>query len=307
MKMNKLYTGIVLASTLILTGCGDDDSGTDNGNNDGPIVNNELNYAEFDIFNDVVDGQYKNGWGKIASKLNNKGLIQTTSTIVGNSPTAYQDSLSDEDDDHHDYYVADRTFAKVSDKFDNRTNKINFIDSDTFTLKIQTDNRSINSVFDIEILDLSGVKKSGGNVQAGIHTDLDYAYFPSNIAFPTGSECYIFQETPSQSYYTFYDLAPREDITIAQWIMNEKKKNTVDNLIEEKVGKNNELAAARYTNEDGDIVGAIEYNGLIYDAYYYQKDVQESVNIDFTTDFVDCDLYNTVAANFLEKQIKANY
>ncbi|WP_198336675.1 hypothetical protein [Psychrobacter celer] len=151
------------------------------------------------------------------------------------------------------------------------------------------------------------MKKLGGNAKAGIQTDLDYDYFPSNIAFPKGSECYIFQETPSQSYYTFYDLAPREDITIAQWIINEKKNNTVNDLIEEKVGKNNELSAARYTDEDGDIIAAIKYNGLVYDAYYYQKGVTEDSNIDFTTDFVNCDQYNTVAANLLEEQIKINY
>ena len=309
MKINKLYASIALTSALALTGCGGDDDGeyvaggSDNG---GPIVNNELNYAAFDMFNDVVDGKYKNGWGKIAFKLNSDSLIQTTSTVVGSSPTAYQDSQGDEDD-HHDYYAADRTFAKVSDQFDKNTYKIKFIGSDSFSLRIQTDNRPIDSVYDIKTLDLSGVKKLGGNVKAGIQTDLDYDYFPSNISFPKGSECYIFQETPSQSYYTFYDLASREDISIAQWIINEKKNNTVNNLIEEKVGKNNELSAARYTDEDGDIIAAIEYNGLVYDAYYYQKGVTEDSNIDFTTDFVNCDQYNTVAANFLEEQIKINY
>ena len=310
MKVNKLYTSMALASALLITGCGSDDdssSGTDNGNNDGPIVNNELNYAVFDIFTDVVDGEYKNGWGKIAFKLNNNGVRQTTSTVVGSSPTAYQDSRSDDDDDHHDYYAADKTFAKVSDVFDKRFYKINFVDNDTFTLKIQTDNRPIDSVYDIKTLDLSGIKKLASNAKAGINTDLDYAYFPNNIAFPTGSECYIFQETPSQSYYTFYDLASREDITIGQWIADQKQDNVVKNLIQEKVGRNNELPAARYTDEDGDIVSAIEYNGLVYDAYYYQKGVTEDADIDFTTDFVNCDQYNTVAANFLEKQIKANY
>lgn len=60
-------------------------------------------------------------------------------------------------------------------------------------------------------------------------------------------------------------------------------------------------------DEDGDIIAAIEYNGLVYDAYYYQKGVTEDSDIDFTTDFVNCDQYNTVAANFLEEQIKINY
>lgn len=150
MKVNKLYASIALTSALALTGCGGDDDGeyvAGGGNNGGPIVNNELNYAAFDIFTDVVDEQYKQGWGKISFKLNNNALIQTPSTVVGSSDTAYQDSRGDEKD-HHDYYAADRTFAKVSDIFDKQTYKINFIDSDTFSLRIQTDNRPIDSIYD---------------------------------------------------------------------------------------------------------------------------------------------------------------
>ncbi|WP_298973562.1 hypothetical protein [uncultured Psychrobacter sp.] len=309
MKMNKLYTGIVLAGALMVSGCGSDDDGEYVGvgsGNGGPIVNNELKFATFDPFNDVVDGEYKTGWVKFAYTLSNKGFTQIISPLVGSSPTAYQDSRSDEED-NSDYYVGNKVFVKVSDEFDSRFYKLKFTDNDSFELRIQTDNRPIDSVYDIKTLDLNGVKKLGGNAKAGIQTDLDYDYFPSNIAFPKGSECYIFQETPSQSYYTFYVLGPREDITIAQWIINEKKNNTVNDLIEEKVGKNNELSAARYTDEDGDIVAAVEYNGLVYDSYYYQKGVTENTDTDFTDDVVNCDQYNTVAANFLEEQIKINY
>ena len=124
---------------------------------------------------------------------------------------------------------------------------------------------------------------------------------------PTGSQCYILQETPSQSYYTFYDLASREDITINQWLDEQRKYNTVTNIINEKVGRNNELTAVRYTDENGEIEAAVQYNGLVYNAYYYQKDVQEDSDTDFTKDVVDCDLYNSVATKFLETQIKTNY
>ena len=99
MKINKLYTGIVLAGALVVSGCGSDDDGEYVGGgsgNGGPIVNNELNYATFDPFSDVVNGQYKTGWGKFDFKLNNNGLIRSISTVVGSSPTAYQDSRSDD-------------------------------------------------------------------------------------------------------------------------------------------------------------------------------------------------------------------
>ena len=58
MKINKLYTGIVLAGALMVSGCGSDDDGEYVGGgsgNGGPIVNNELNYATFDPFSDVVN------------------------------------------------------------------------------------------------------------------------------------------------------------------------------------------------------------------------------------------------------------
>ena len=82
---------------------------------------------------------------------------------------------------------------------------------------------------------------------------------------------------------------------------------TRPNIINEKVGRNNELTAVRYTDENGEIEAAVQYNGLVYNAYYYQKDVQEDSDTDLTKGVVDCDLYNSVATKFLETQIKTNY
>ncbi len=99
MKVSKLYTGILLASTLIVTGCGSDDSDSTiiTDSNTGPIVNNELNYTAFDSFTDISNGLYKKGWGKITFKINNNGLTRTTSTVVGSSDNAYQISIGDEE------------------------------------------------------------------------------------------------------------------------------------------------------------------------------------------------------------------
>jgi len=46
---------------------------------------------------------------------------------------------------------------------------------------------------------------------------------------------------------------------------------------------------------------------LVYDAYYYQKGVQEKFDIDPDIAEVYCNQYNTVASNFFEAQIKASY
>ena len=308
MKINKLYTGIVLAGALMVSGCGSDDDGeyvAGGGDNDGPIVKNELNYTVFDPFTDMSNNQYKEAWGKLAYKLNNNGLLQTISTVVGSSPTAYQDSRSDDND--LEYYVGKNLFAAVPEEFDSKFYNISFVDSDTFKLKIQSGSATVNSTYDIITLDLTGVGKQPKNAQTGIETDLEYFPDGFNATFPSGSQCYIFLETPDQDYYNFSDDEDEGSMTIDQWIANERKYNTVSNLVKENVGSKNELQAARYTDEDGDINAAVVYKGLIYDAYYYQKGVQEKEDTNPDTADVYCNQYNNVATKFLETQIKANY
>lgn len=307
MKINKLYTGIVLAGALMVSGCGSDDDGEYVGggdNNGGPIVKNELNYSTFDPFSDVINGQYKTGWGKFDFKLNNNGLIRSISTVVGSSPTAYQDSRSG---DRLEYYVGNNLFAAVTEEFDSKFYKISFVDSDTFKLNIQSGSGIVNSTYDIMTLDITGIGKQPHDATTGIATDLDY--FPDNFnaTFPSGSKCYIFLETPDQDFYTFNDGDDEGSMTIEQWIAKESKNQTVTNLVKENVGSKNELQAARYTDGDGDIVAAVLYEGLIYDASYHQKGVQEKENTNPDIAEVYCNLYNDVATKFFEAQIKTNY
>lgn len=307
MKINKLYTGIVLAGALMVSGCGSDDDGEYVGggdNNGGPIVKNELNYSTFDPFSDVINGQYKTGWGKFDFKLNNNGLIRSISTVVGSSPTAYQDSRSG---DRLEYYVGNNLFAAVTEEFDSKFYKISFVDSDTFKLNIQSGSGIVNSTYDIMTLDITGIGKQPRDATTGIATDLDY--FPDNFnaTFPSGSKCYIFSETPDQDFYTFDDGDDEGSMTIEQWIAKESKNQTVTNLVKENVGSKNELQAVRYTDGDGDIVAAVLYEGLIYDASYHQKGVQEKENTNPDIAEVYCNLYNDVATKFFEAQIKTNY
>ena len=298
MKINKLYAGIALASTLVLTGCGGDDDSSS-------TVNNELNYSVFDPFTDVVNDEYQDAWGKLAYTISNNGVMETISTVVGSSPTAYQNSRGD--DDELEYYAGKNAFAAVPENFDSKFYAINFIDSDTFTLKVQMDNSTFNSTYDITTLDLTGVGKQPRDATTGIDTDLDYFPDEFNATFPSGSECYIFLETPNQTFYTFSEDEDEGSMTIDEWIANQPKWRTVTNVVKENVGLNNELPAVRYTDADGDIIAAVRYNGLIYSATYNQEGIQEKENTDPDVSEVYCNQYNDVATDFFVTQIKANY
>lgn len=308
MKINKLYASILLTGAVVLTGCGGDDDGeyvSGNGDNSGPIVNNELSYAVFDPFTDMSNDKYEDAWGKLAYKISNNGVTQTISTVVGSSPTAYQDSRSDVSE--LEFYAGQNLFAAVPEGFDSKFYKISFVDSNTFKLNIHSGNAPVNLTYDIITLDLAGIGKQPSNATTGIDTDL--SYFPDgfNATFPSGSQCYIWLETPNQTFYTFSEDEDEGGMTIDEWVANQKTYYTVTDLVKENIGLNNELPAARYTDEDGDIVAAVRYNGLIYSASYNQKGVQEKSDIDPDVSEVNCDQYNDVATDFLETQIRANY
>ena len=310
MKPNKnIFTRLILTSALIITGCEHDNDLVNviNSANHGPIVNKEFKYTIYDMCGDVDEANYKTAWGKLEFNINSDGLMRNISTVRGSTPTTYQDSKGDEDDDL-DYYVGDKVFVKIRDEYDSKFDKIDFVDSDTFVLSLQTDNNPIHLTYDIVTLDLKGVGKLAADAKTGITTDLEYPYFPNNITFPTGSKCYIMHETPEQSYYTFYDSASTEDVTIDEWIAQQKDSGkTLNNLVKEMVGRHNELSAARYTNNNGRIKAVVSYNGLLHNAHYYKAGAQQDANISAKTGIVNCDQYNDIASKFLDQQIIANY
>lgn len=310
MKLTKtLCTGIILTSTLVIAGCGDDsDSEGTNQNNDGAIINNEFKYAAYDIFSDVVDNKYKSGWGKLKYSITENGIKQDLVTVVGNSPTAYQESRYP-NGVNLDYYAGDNLFIDVLEDFDNRHYRISFIDNNTIKSIIQKDNASVSTNLDILTYDLSGVGKLQKNANTGFYTDLHYDYFPDNIKFPAGSKCYVLQETAEQSYYNFYNTSQSSDITIDEWIKDKRDSGgyELNDLVTENVGKNNALKAARFTDQRGDIYAAVQFNGLVYEADYSPKGVKQTLSTDPKTDVVECYLYNDTATTFLDTQIKANY
>lgn len=311
MKLNHaLYSSILLTGTLVIAGCGSDsDSGTvgsdQSGNN--PVVNNEFKYSVYDIFDDLDNNNnYKTAWGKLKYTLSNNGVKEELSTVVGNSATSYQDSRS-KDNDYLDYYAGNNFFIAVNDDFDDRYYKINFTNKDSFKLKISKDNATINSTYDILTYDITGVRQADSYAKTGFHTDLHYDYFPSNIAFPAGSQCYILQETSEQSYYNFDNTDTGYD-SLEQWLENERRASSqINTLVKENVGQNNSLQAIKYTDQDGDSNAAVFFNNRVYDATYVEKGVKQVKDIDPKTSSVYCDSYNDVAAAFLDEQIKINY
>lgn len=308
MNLNKkLCTGILLSSTFIFAGCGgsDDSNPTFNDqNNNDPIVNGELKYSSYDIFSEVVNDKYKAAWGKLKFTLSNNGVKEQISTLVGSSATAYQDSRGDDD---LYYYAGNNFFMSVDDNFYNRYYKINFINEDSFNLRISKDNATINYTYDILSYDISGVGKVDSSAKTGLYTELHYDYFPSNLTFPAGSTCYILQETSDQTYYDFSN-DPDINTTLDEWLEYEKKwGNQITNLVRENVGQNNTLKAIRYTDQEGDINAAVLFNNAVYEASYIEKGVKQTRDTDPKTSLVACDSYNDTAAQFLDEQIKLNY
>lgn len=305
MRLKKaLCTGIVMTSALVIVGCGggDDDSVTTSNSQ-----NYELEYTTYDIFTDVVDDKYRLAWGKLKYSLTNNGLKEEISTVVGSSPTAYQDSRNNDND--IEYYAGNNYFISAPEIFDNRYYKFNFIDDKSFRLKIQGENASISTVFDIFTYDLSGVKKLDNRAVVGIFTNLYYDYFPDDIAFPEGSKCSVWQETTEDSYYSFNNDGQTSQLTIDQWIENKQGSNyyELNDLVKENIGQNNSLPAVNFTDQNGHVYAAVLYNGVVYEADYVEQGVKEKLALDPKTGVVECFMYNDTAAEFMDEQIKVNY
>lgn len=331
MKTNGRYllaTGII-AALLTLSGCGGDDNGsnpsdshngsgggaTDGQPNNGPILNKTFQYTVFDIFSEVVDEQYKSAWGKIKATWRESGVTEEISTVVGK--TSYKDEINP-DKNEFEYYVGKNAFVAIPERDYAKYAKFKVIDSNTYQVTQSKDNSTITSRFKVTSYDLSGKGKLSKDAKNGIITDLHYDYFPNNITFPKGSTCYLLQEIPEQSYYFFYTYAERDEISIDAWLKQEPKNTyynndgqsynpQVSNVVKENIGQNNILPAVHYQDQFGQYHAAVQFNGMLYTADYYEKGVKEAINTDPKTSRVECWMYNDIAANFLEQQIKVNY
>ena len=310
MEINKaLCAGIVFTGALTVIGCGSDsDSDVVINNENSPVVNNEFEYTEYELFSEIVNDEYQDAWGKSKYLLSENGLREEISTVVGSSSTSYQDNKDDYND--LNYYAGDNFFIAAPVNFDSNYYKVDFLDNNTLRLKIEKDNAAINSTYDILTYNIAGTGKFKEGSDVGIYTDLNYFYFPDTVgSFPAGSKCYVLQETPEQSSYNFYSYAlGSNQKTVAQWLEQKGSGGyEINDLVKENIGQDNKLKAVRFTDKSGIIYAAVEFNSKVYEADYIQKGVKEDLDTNPKKSIVDCSQYNDTAAAFLDSQIKANY
>lgn len=323
MRNNKSVLGVgIITAVLAITGCGGSDdngvyqSGGNGGQNgNGPIVNKAFQYTSFEMYNDKANS-YKSAWGKLKYTWRESGITEEISTVVGKTP--FQDIHNTLDKNSFDYYVGNNTFIAIAEPDFKQYFKFKVVDSDTFKLTQTKDKSSLTSVFDVLTYDLNGKGKISDSAMTGIDTDLNAGYFPNDVKFPKGSVCYQLQETPVQSYYYFYTGAARDKLSIDQWLKLEPNNTyyalngkpyhpVVKNVVKEQIGQNNSLPAVHYKDQYGQYHAAVQFNGMLYTADYYEKGVKETMNTDPNTSRVECWMYNDIAADYLEQQIKANY
>ncbi|WP_201577715.1 hypothetical protein, partial [Psychrobacter sp. H8-1] len=182
-------------------------------------------------------------------------------------------------------------------------------------------NKKLNYETTYRTLDLSGVDARDYNAgnkfsgRRGIFTDLNnYKEIPNDIAFPTGSVCYIPVTTSERSFFVFNaqnktgykDLDKWIDATENQFSDNRQFSTTIV-----KVGTNNKQEAAQVkffaTNDEPEyIYNGVDHQDAIYQASYVASGTTKPNENSFNG-VVDCTLVNEVAADFLEREIKRYY
>ena len=140
-----------------------------------------------------------------------------------------------------------------------------------------------------------------------------------NIAFPSGSVCYIPVTTSDREFLAFNVKDETGYETLGNWINVAKKRFKDDRpsqVIDDfGIGINNRQRAAQVkffatNNEPAYIYNAVIYSfnnrNRIYETDYVASGKTEP-NLDERNGVVDCKLYNDIAADFLAKQIADNY
>lgn len=170
-------------------------------------------------------------------------------------------------------------------------------------------NKKLNYETTYRTLDLSGVDARDYNAgnkfsgRRGIFTDLNnYKEIPNDIAFPTGSVCYIPVTTSERSFFVFNaqnktgykDLDKWIDATENQFSDNRQFSTTIV-----KVGTNNKQEAAQVkffaTNDEPEyIYNGVDHQDAIYQASYVASGTTKP-NEDRFKGVVDCTLVNEVA------------
>ena len=206
-----------------------------------------------------------------------------------------------------------------------------YIEVNGLTVKRPIYLKNSNTVLDYKItynkVDLSGRKadsyKAGSNTKnsSGIRTALNtYSKISANIAFPEGSICYIPVTTSEREFLAFNAKNETNYRTLNDWL-NVAKNRFNDNRPSQTkegfgVGISNRQTASQIkffaTNDDPEyIYSAVVYSynnssNRIYETDYVASGTTGS-NTNERNGLVDCTLYNDVAADFLEREIKRYY
>ena len=170
-------------------------------------------------------------------------------------------------------------------------------------------------------LDLSGLKadsySAGSTVSnsRGIITALNnYPEIPTNLAFPTGSVCYIPVVTSERAFLAFNEKDKTGYTSLDKWI-NAAEARFDDNrdyrTAEFGVGVDNKQKAAQvmffeYKNQPAYQYNGVEYSKDIHEADYVAKG-SSNPNTNSLRGVVDCTIVNELAADFLEREIKRYY
>ena len=182
-------------------------------------------------------------------------------------------------------------------------------------------NRKLNFETTYKTLDLSGLKRNsyvaGSTLSKprGIITALNnYPEISPNIAFPTGSVCYIPVINSERSFLAFNDKNKTGYTSLNKWIDAAEKRfsdNRQSSTSRFGVGPGNNQSAAQvkffeFNDQPVYLYNGVEYDSNIYEAEYVAIGITEP-NTNSSRGVIDCTLVNDVAADFLAEQIKKYY
>lgn len=287
-----LFTSIMLASSLSSSGTNSDDS-----NSLEPAYVIKLSMIEGNS-----DARSRYNPTRIDVDISN-GQITNTERLISGKWDSSQDIRMM-------FFIAPNYFAQVAGKpvmFDSVVSKTTEVKDDNhFSYQIRSKNGKKTLIYDHDLteVDISGVNIADKNYRVGLNKfELDKS------SFPAGSSCYVVKSIkPNFSHFTFDsqdNMLTSSIHSIEEWLDVMKGYATYSESTILEVGNQNQYRAA-YIDRAKDqnyYTAVVEYKGQIYNASYRTLDgIFNNDNPD--KEEVDCYLLNTLAANYLEDEIK---
>lgn len=175
-------------------------------------------------------------------------------------------------------------------------------------------------------VNLSGKKanscNAGNNTNSstGIRTALNnYSKISANIAFPYGSICYIPVTTSEREFLAFNAKNETNYRTLNDWLsvaknrFNDGRPSQIQDNFGVGINNRQRVAQVKFfaiNDEPEYIYNAVVYaynnSNRIYETDYVASGITK-LNMNERDGVVDCTLYNDVAADFLEREIKNYY